>query len=62
LLQIAGFSAIRAQIIAFLPGDIEISSTSQLAILFQPFDTKISYLGFASGPGSQIRMTQVFLE
>jgi hypothetical protein len=60
--KLTELSTLRALNIAFLPGDIATSSISTLATLFQPFDTIISCLGFASGPGSQIKIAQAVLE
>jgi len=48
--------------LAFLASDIANSSISELATLFKPFDTIISCLGFASGPGSQIKIATAVLE
>ncbi|KAH7420157.1 putative isoflavone oxidoreductase [Cadophora sp. MPI-SDFR-AT-0126] len=47
--------------IAFLAGDIT-SSIASLAELFKPFDLIISCLGYASGPGSQIKLAQAVLD
>jgi hypothetical protein len=60
--KLAELSSLRKLNISFLPGDIAASSISTLASLFQPFDTIISCLGFASGPGSQIKITKAVLE
>jgi len=48
--------------ISFLAGDIAASSISELAVLFKPYDLIISCLGFASGPGSQLKIAQAVLE
>ncbi|KAH9217741.1 saccharopine dehydrogenase-like oxidoreductase [Leptodontidium sp. 2 PMI_412] len=47
--------------IAFLPGDIT-SPVSTLTQLFSPYDLVISCLGYASGPGWQIKVTQAVIE
>jgi hypothetical protein len=48
--------------ISFLPGDISTSSIPALSALFNPYDLIISSLGFASGPGSQIKITNAVLQ
>ncbi|KAN0108760.1 NmrA family protein [Hyaloscypha variabilis] len=58
----AELSHLRSLNLSFLPGDIATSSTSELATLFKPFHTIISCLGFASGPGSQIKIATAVLE
>ncbi|PVH80531.1 saccharopine dehydrogenase-like oxidoreductase [Cadophora sp. DSE1049] len=52
---------LRSLNIAFLAGDIT-SSIPSLAELFKPFDLIISCLGYASGPGSQIKIAQAVLD
>ncbi|TVY73604.1 Isoflavone reductase-like protein, partial [Lachnellula suecica] len=47
--------------ISLVPGDIATSSLSTLAALFKPYDLVISALGFASGPGSQVKITNAVL-
>jgi hypothetical protein len=46
----------------FVGGDIASDSVSTLASTFKPYDLIISCLGFASGPGSQIKITQAVLQ
>lgn len=48
--------------ISFLPGDVAKDSISTLANLLKPYDLVISSLGFASGPGSQIKITRAVLD
>ncbi|KAH8596267.1 putative isoflavone oxidoreductase [Bisporella sp. PMI_857] len=48
--------------ICILPGDVSSLSSSELANLFKPYDTIISCLGFASGPGSQVKLCKAVLE
>jgi NmrA-like family len=54
-------SVLKALNISFLAGDITTSSVPQLSSLFAPYDTIISCLGFATGPGSQIKITNAVL-
>jgi hypothetical protein len=54
--------ALRALGIAILPGDIANASIAELATLFRPYDLVISCLGFASGPGSQVKICKAVLE
>jgi NmrA-like family len=58
----AELSALSALNISFLPGDIASSPIPTLASLFAPFHTIISCLGFASGPGSQIKIAKAVLQ
>jgi hypothetical protein len=60
--KLAELSALKALNISFVVGDIATSSVFQLSSLFAPYDTIISCLGFASGPGSQIKITNAVLE
>jgi len=53
---------LRSLNISFLAGDITTSSISKLAMVFKPYDLIISCLGFASGPGSQLKIAQAVLE
>lgn len=55
-------SALRHLNIAILPGDIATATVSELATLFKPYDLIISCLGFASGPGSQVKICKAVLE
>jgi len=55
-------SALRALDIAILPGEIANASIAELATLFKPYDLIISCLGFASGPGSQVKICKAVLE
>jgi hypothetical protein len=48
--------------ISILPGDIATSTIPILSQLFAPYDLIISCLGFASGPGSQLKIAQVILD
>jgi hypothetical protein len=48
--------------ISFLQGDIANDSISTLSALFKPYDLIINCLGFASGPGSQVKITTAVLE
>ncbi|KAH7350604.1 saccharopine dehydrogenase-like oxidoreductase [Rhexocercosporidium sp. MPI-PUGE-AT-0058] len=59
--KIGELAHLKNQNITFLPGDIS-SPISTLAQLFSPYDLIISCLGYASGPGSQIKITQAVLE
>ncbi|KAE9378401.1 NAD(P)-binding protein [Stipitochalara longipes BDJ] len=53
---------LRSLNLSFQAGDIATSSSTELAALFKPYDTIISCLGFASGPGSQIKIATAVLE
>ena len=53
---------LRSLNISLLVGDIATSSISELAIQFKPYDLVISCLGYASGPGSQIKIAQAVLQ
>jgi len=48
--------------ISLVPGDIATSTVPALVDLFKPYDLIISCLGFASGPGSQIKIAQAVLQ
>lgn len=48
--------------LSFIPGDIAAQSLAELTSIFRPFDLVISCLGFASGPGSQIKITKAVLD
>lgn len=48
--------------ISILPGDIATSSTPTLSQLFKSYDLIISCLGFASGPGSQLKIARAVLD
>ena len=48
--------------ISLVPGDIASSTVPDLATLFKPYDLVISCLGFASGPGSQVKIAQAVLQ
>ncbi|KAG4414851.1 hypothetical protein IFR04_011989 [Cadophora malorum] len=52
---------LRSLNVAFLAGDIS-SSISSLAELFKPFDLIICCLGYASGPGSQLKIAKAVLD
>ncbi|TVY17182.1 Isoflavone reductase-like protein [Lachnellula arida] len=58
----AELDGFRALGISFLPGDIATSPISDLVALFKPYDLIISCLGFASGPGSQVKICTAVLE
>jgi hypothetical protein len=59
--QAANLSQIRSLNISIVPGDIS-SSASQLAEIFKPYGLIISCLGFASGPGSQLKIARAVLQ
>lgn len=48
--------------IELLAGDLVSDSQSELATLFAPFDTVISCIGFAAGPGTQRKLTGAVIE
>lgn len=48
--------------VAFEPGDIEASSTSELANIFKNYHTIISCTGMYSPPGTQLKLTRAVLE
>ena len=58
----ADISALRALGISILPGDIASSAIRDLSALFKPYDLIISCLGFASGPGSQLKIARAVLD
>jgi hypothetical protein len=43
-------------------GDVVIASVSDLAQLFEPFDTVVSCVGFAAGAGTQLKITRAAIE
>jgi hypothetical protein len=55
-------ASLRTLNIGLLPGDIATSSIPTLASLFKPYDLIISCLGFATGPGSQLKIAHAVLE
>jgi len=55
-------STIKSLDISILPGDIANSSVAQLSSLFKPYDCIVSCLGFASGPGSQLKIARAVLD
>ncbi len=62
LSKVKELSYLKSLNISFLPGDIASSTVTQLSSLFQPYDLIISCLGFSSGPGSQIKITNAVLQ
>jgi len=58
----ADIARIQALDIAILPGDISGDTPAALSALFKPFDLIVSCLGFASGPGSQIKLAKAVLD
>lgn len=48
--------------IELLAGDLVSDSQSELAALFAPFDTVISCIGYAAGPGTQRKLTGAVIE
>lgn len=60
--RIAQLTELHALGIKTLSGDIAKDSVSELAALFAPYDTVISCVGFAAGPGTQIKLTQAAIE
>jgi len=48
--------------VELLAGDLVSDSQSELAALFAPFDTVISCIGFAAGPGTQRKLTGAVIE
>jgi hypothetical protein len=55
-------AAIRALGVELLAGDLVNSSQADLAALFAPFDTVISCIGFAAGPGTQRKLARAAIE
>lgn len=60
--KVADLSHLKSLGIAFLSGDVATQTVPELASLFSPYDLIISCLGFASGPGSQIKLAKAVLE
>ncbi|KAE8453883.1 hypothetical protein EG329_007659 [Mollisiaceae sp. DMI_Dod_QoI] len=58
----AELSYLKSLDISFLAGDIATQSVPELSSLFKSYDIIISCLGFASGPGSQIKIAKAVLE
>lgn len=58
----AELSNLKSLGISFLGGDVATQTVPELASLFSPYDLIISCLGFASGPGSQIKIAKAILE
>ncbi|RDW92186.1 putative isoflavone oxidoreductase [Coleophoma crateriformis] len=54
-------NTLRSLNVAFLAGDIATNSPAELTTLFRPFTHIISCLGFASGPGSQLKIAKAVL-
>ncbi|KAL4916156.1 hypothetical protein BDW62DRAFT_186911 [Aspergillus aurantiobrunneus] len=52
---------LRAHGIVFVPGDITHDAIETLSSIFEKYDTIISCTGFASGPGTQIKLTKAIL-
>ncbi|KAL2071821.1 hypothetical protein VTL71DRAFT_13056 [Oculimacula yallundae] len=59
--KIAELAYLESLGISLVPGDVS-PTISELAQIFKPYDLIISCLGYASGPGSQIKITQAVLE
>lgn len=59
LVQLSELHALGIQI---LSGDIVKDTVSELAARFTTFDTVISCVGFAAGPGTQIKLAQAAIE
>ncbi|KAG0651983.1 isoflavone reductase [Hyphodiscus hymeniophilus] len=57
----AQYSAITNLKVTRVPGDVANSTITELAVIFKPYDLVISCLGFASGPGSQLKIAQAVL-
>ncbi|WP_213939284.1 aromatic alcohol reductase [Pseudomonas sp. dw_612] len=60
--RLAQLSELQALGIETLAGDIATDSVSELAALFAAFDTVVSCVGFAAGPGTQTKLTQAAIE
>lgn len=60
--KIASLTYLKSLPVHFLAGDISSSTIPELATLFSPFDLVICCLGFSSGLGSQVKITQAVLE
>jgi hypothetical protein len=56
------FTFLNTNNISAFPGDISTLSIPELATLFTPYDLVICALGFASGSGSQIKITKAVLQ
>lgn len=53
---------LRALSVELVSGDIASAPASELAALFGRFDTVVSCIGFAAGPGTQLKLTQAVLD
>ncbi|KUJ15969.1 putative isoflavone oxidoreductase [Mollisia scopiformis] len=60
--KIAELSNLKSLGISFPAGDTATQTIPELVSLFSPYDLIISCLGFASGPGSQIKIARAVLE
>ncbi|MFJ7793734.1 aromatic alcohol reductase [Pseudomonas sp. NPDC096950] len=60
--RLAQLSELQTLGIQTLAGDIAKGTVSELAALFADFDTVISCVGFAAGPGTQTKLTQAAIE
>lgn len=60
--RLAQLAELRAWGIETLAGDIAKDSVGVLAALFAAFDTVISCVGFAAGPGTQTKLAQAAIE
>jgi len=58
----AEHATLRSLNIVLVPGDVATSSIPTLASLFKPYNLIISCLGFACGPGSQVKISQAVLQ
>lgn len=57
----ADVDELTALAVEIVPGDLATSSVADLADLFRRFDTVVSCVGFASGPGAQLKLAQAVL-
>ncbi|MGE8148713.1 aromatic alcohol reductase [Pseudomonas frederiksbergensis] len=60
--RLAQLSELQTLGIKTLAGDIAKDTVRELAALFAAFDTVISCVGFAAGPGTQTKLTQAAIE
>ncbi|MGF6126841.1 hypothetical protein QF019_002050 [Pseudomonas frederiksbergensis] len=60
--RLAQLSELQTLGIKTLAGDIAKDAVRELAALFAAFDTVISCVGFAAGPGTQTKLTQAAIE
>jgi hypothetical protein len=62
LTRLAQLSELQSLGIKTLSGDIANDAVSELAALFTAFDTVVSCVGFAAGPGTQTKLAQAAIE